>query len=72
MVMKLKQQPGQKEARYAHLLSGEPVVVEQPGPVSASAPRTGRVEQLEEELAELRAELDQVKQRLENLESLLR
>ncbi|HLH03805.1 MAG TPA: YceH family protein [Bryobacteraceae bacterium] len=72
LVTRLKQQPGQKEARYAHLLSGEPVVVETAQPANTAASKPSRVDQLEEELGQLRAELEQVKQRLENLESLLR
>ena len=74
LVTKLRQQPGQKEARFAHLLSGEPVMPEQTAAqvVPLSGGGTSRIEQLQEELHQVRAELEQVKQRLENLESLLR
>lgn len=71
LVARLRQQPGQKESRYAHLLCGEPVI-EETRAVSASPAGPSRIEQLEQQLQEVRAELDQVKQRLENLETLLR
>ena len=64
LVVKLPRQPGQKEARYAHLLSGE--VVEQPtAEREAPTPRASstradgeRVARLEQEVESLRAELD--------------
>lgn len=61
LVTKLERQPGQKEARYAHLLSGE---VQQesidPGRERAtSSPHAGneRIENLEREVETLRSEL---------------
>ena len=71
LVTKLPRQPGQKEARYAHLLSGEPsteVAIESPG---AAAPPT-RVAQLEQDLQKLRSEFDDLKNRFEALEAQLR
>jgi uncharacterized protein YceH (UPF0502 family) len=65
----LPRQPGTKEARYAHLLSGDVQV-----PESAAAPvrATGaashdddRVTRLEDEVAELRREIADLKQQLE-------
>src|SRR2546423_10571636 len=61
LVVKLPRQPGQKEARYAHLLSG-PVEVEEPtraAPTERSAARGGndRLAQLEDEVSALREEL---------------
>jgi uncharacterized protein YceH (UPF0502 family) len=58
LVVKLERQPGQKDARYAHLLSGEvdasAVTVVR---TSHSEPANDRVEQLEERVAALENEL---------------
>ena len=66
LVTKLARQTGQKEARYAHLLSGQ--VIEQPPQEKAHAePRAPvarvdeRVSRLEQEVETLRAELDSFK-----------
>jgi len=69
LVRKLPRLPGQKEARYAHLLSGEPDL--SATPVEAAAQPT-RVAQLEQELRDLRSEFDELKRRFEALESQLR
>lgn len=69
LVTKLPRQPGQKELRYAHLLSGEP------SPVSGTAtapPPPNRVAQLEYELEQLRSDFEELKNRFNNLESQLR
>lgn len=62
LVIKLDRQPGQKEVRYAHLLSGE---VAQPIP-QFSAPRDSagdaRLTELEQEIKTLRDELDAFRQ----------
>jgi hypothetical protein len=71
LVTKLARQPGQKEARYGHLLSGEPVQ-EGPGEAQVASQSPGRLAQLEAEVQELRAELTDLKQRFEQLESQLR
>lgn len=68
LVTKLPRQPGQKEARFAHLLAGQ-VQLE---PVQEPAPQRGRVGELEEEVARLRDEVEDLKRRLDNFESLLR
>ena len=71
LVARLERQPGQKEARYAHLLSGEPAVAPAPSAeagADAEPPRADRLEILERtvealrsEVAELRAELAELK-----------
>ena len=66
LVMKLERQAGQKEARFAHLLSGE-IDVEafaaaQVSRVSRSSPDPGRIEKLEGEVAGLRADIEGLKQ----------
>jgi uncharacterized protein YceH (UPF0502 family) len=66
LVMRLPRQTGQKEVRYAHLLSGEVHVEESevsiaPTPVQS----VDRVTHLEELTAELRREVDDLKTQLE-------
>jgi len=66
LVTKLPRRLGEKEARYAHLLSGEPPV-SAPGPASAATPpgppaQSGRIGALEAEIAQLRRELEDLKQ----------
>ena len=61
LVKVLARQPGTKEARYAHLLSGEPV--ETLAEIPASAPHKdleAEVAALREEVAELRAQVERV------------
>lgn len=70
LAKKLPRQPGQKEARYAHLLSGEPAVEAGQWEVAPAAPT--RLQQLETELQELRAEVADLKRRLDELDALLR
>jgi uncharacterized protein YceH (UPF0502 family) len=71
LAKKLPRQPGQKEARYAHLLAGEPAV-EAGVPEAAAAAPPNRVQQLEADVAELRAEVVDLKRRFEEFEALLR
>jgi len=76
-VVRLAREPGRRESRYAHLFSGTPseATAESPQaaegseePVAAAraapAPSASRLDRLEEELRKLRAELDELKQRL--------
>ena len=69
LVKKLPRQPGQKEARYGHLLGGEPKFEATAEPVNAAPTR---VAQLEQELQKLRSEFDELKARFDVLESQLR
>ncbi|MGI8962130.1 MAG: YceH family protein [Bryobacteraceae bacterium] len=70
LIKKLPRQPGHKEARYAHLLSGEPRA--EP-PMEATAPaQPTRIAQLEQQLQELRSEFDILKRRFDELEAQLR
>lgn len=69
LVAKLPVQPGQKEARFAHLLSG-PIDIEALAAAQAARPTRGgadheRVEKLEEEVATLRSEIDTLKETFE-------
>lgn len=64
MVTALPRQPGQKEGRYAHLLSGEPDIPAYSAPSASSAPSTG----LAVRVAELEAELEEIRNRLTAIE----
>lgn len=66
LVVRLERQPGQKEARWAHLLSGEPDLTAL-APVTAASVasvREDRITALETEVAELRTELARIKDEL--------
>lgn len=65
LAKKLPRQIGQKESRYAQLLSGEPTV--EVAAAEEPAPRTGRLAELESEVASLRSDLNDLKQRFEEL-----
>jgi uncharacterized protein len=69
LVAQLPRQPGQKEQRYLHLLSGPPsseelaeqAVDASPVPVRAAPAREERFERLEEEVAKLRTEIEELR-----------
>jgi len=67
LVVKLPRRPGEKEARYAHLLSGPAAALasapEQPADPVAP-PRSDRLTLLEAEVAQLRRELEDLKQQV--------
>jgi len=58
LVVKLPRRPGEKEGRYAHLLSGQPAVESGPEPVPM---RQDRVMALEAEVGQLRQEVESLK-----------
>ena len=66
LVVKIERQAGQKEARFAHLLSGEidveALAAAQVSRSSRNSPDPGRMEKLEEEVAGLRSEVEGLKQ----------
>lgn len=70
LAKKLGRQPGQKEARYTHLLAGEPVMEAEEAPTAVPAP--SRVTLIEEEIRSLRADLAELKRRFDELEAQLR
>ncbi len=72
LVKKLARQPGQKEARYAHLLAGAPVAQEASAATVNTATPPTRIAQLEQEIERLRSDFDELKTRFESLESQLR
>jgi uncharacterized protein len=65
LVTKLPRRPGEKEARYAHLLSGVPEMAP-PSPERVAdlvgPPRSERMAELEAEVARLRSEFEDLKQ----------
>lgn len=70
LVTLLPRRPGEKESRYAHLLSGEPVpVFADAEPAPLPIPENTRIQRMEAELNDLRATVDAVMARLQALES---
>ena len=67
LARKMSRQAGQKELRYAQLLSGEPASLTE----SSSEPpgRASRIEQLEEEVRQLRSELDALRTRFDQFQA---
>ena len=74
LVTKLPRQAGRKEARYAHLLSGQPVIEEEAEGEASAAPRAAsgsrageaeRVTRLEAEVEALRGELAEMRRQFE-------
>jgi len=68
-VVRLPREPGRRDSRYAHLFSGAvtmPAVAEDSaaGPSMDSPAASSRLERLEQEVAQLRQELDDIKARL--------
>lgn len=66
-VKQLAKRPGQKEARYAHLLGGEDIIDDSDtdyGESGSSAELTARLAKVEAELAALRADFDNLMQQL--------
>jgi uncharacterized protein YceH (UPF0502 family) len=68
-VLKLPRQPGMKEARWAHLLSGEPVIEEPSGQAARLEPvvlevqaENQRIAKLEEQVQALSDQLQELKQ----------
>ncbi|WP_199155044.1 MULTISPECIES: YceH family protein [Chromobacterium] len=64
LVMKLERQPGEREARWCHLLSGEPQAAPAPSCEVIDVGLTGRVAALEAEVAALKAMVLSLEQRL--------
>jgi uncharacterized protein YceH (UPF0502 family) len=67
LVVEMARQPGQKEIRFAHLLSGPPTAapVEAQVEVAAAEPRRDRIAELEASLDEVRRELAELRSQFE-------
>jgi hypothetical protein len=67
----LPRQPGTKESRYMHLLSGDvgasPVTAGEPARVPSSAVENDRITQLESDVAELRKEVAALRLKIDDL-----
>jgi uncharacterized protein len=61
LIIKLERRPGEKESRFAQLLSGPPAV-SQPEAETPAPQRHDRITTLETEVAQLRQELEDLKQ----------
>lgn len=74
LVMRLPRQPGRKEQRFTHLLSGVPEIEEssalptEPARVKLAA-ENDRIMKLEEEVISLRTELDELRSQLKAFQS---
>lgn len=60
LAVQLPRETGRKEARYAHLMSGEPQPMAQ-APAIEEAAEAGRVDALEQEVASMRSELAELR-----------
>ena len=69
LVAVLPRQPGTKESRYAHLLSGpvESITVAAPDDSAKSSAGNERIERLETEVSDLRRQVDELRQKIEML-----
>lgn len=74
LLMRLPRQPGRKEQRFAHLLSGTPEIDEtsslapEPARLQVAA-ENDRIAKLEEDVATLRTELDEVRNQLKSFQA---
>ncbi|MHB9038645.1 MAG: YceH family protein [Armatimonadota bacterium] len=66
LVVKLPRQTGQKECRYAHLLSGEEGITAPTDRDAVDGVDAARLEQLEEEVTSLRAELSELRRQFDD------
>lgn len=63
-VVRLPREPGKRESRYAHLFCGEPDITATAEPAPASAGQPGRLDLIEQRLAELEAEVARLREQL--------
>ena len=64
LIVKLARRPGEKEVRYAQLLSGTPSIPETVAetPPRGQTDRPDRISALEQEIAQIRSEMEELKQ----------
>ena len=72
-VVQLPREPGKRERRWAHLFAGEPLLQKEPEEVTLKVKTVSRdnerIESLENEIAELRKELDDLKSAFESFKA---
>ena len=69
LVKRLPRQPGQKETRYAHMLAGEPPVeaaTEEPSPRRTISRETDRLSGIQEDVAALKTQMEELRLQFEN------
>ena len=68
LAVEMARQPGQKEIRYAHVLSGPPseAATEARVDIAAAEPRRDRIAELEASLDEVRRELGELRERFDD------
>jgi len=71
LVTKLPRQPGTKESRYAHLLSGHPETIIQELQEESISEENSRIQKLEEQVELLRNDLEELKKRFDDFKSQL-
>jgi len=67
-ILKIPRMPGQKESRYAHLLSGRPEIENTPQPAGETSPASGKdaeIAGLREELKALREDFESFRAKVE-------
>jgi uncharacterized protein YceH (UPF0502 family) len=68
LVVHIERRPGQREDRYAHLLGGPPDLDAVSAPPASAVPvRSSRMDHLEEEVRQLRSDLDDLRVQLKEL-----
>jgi uncharacterized protein len=71
LTVMLPRQPGRRESRYMHLLSGEPELGTSEEALETAGPGSGRLDQLEKEVAILRDEVAELRKELAELKAQL-
>jgi uncharacterized protein YceH (UPF0502 family) len=70
LITKFSREPGKRESRYGHLFGGQVEIVEESHDHEAPADRPGsdvRLNRLEQQMAEMRTEVDRLRQALSDL-----
>jgi uncharacterized protein YceH (UPF0502 family) len=62
LITKLERRPGEKESRFAHLLSGAPAISDELPEAPVPPARADRIAALETEVAKLRSEVEELRQ----------
>ena len=72
LVQKMPRQPGRKESRYVHLLSGQPPETPvEAGDLSEAPPRSDKIDELQKQIDQLRREMQALQLEFETFKSLI-